>query len=157
MQSESSRPAQELWARVRIGAPDECWPYIGPINDNGYGRFRRYGHERAHRAAYAFTYGPIPAGLYVLHRCDNRPCCNPAHLFLGSKLDNSHDMFAKGRERLPFGGPDGRRKIGPAQAQDIIAKYRTGGVRQVDLASEYGISQAHVSQIVLGKQWKEAS
>jgi hypothetical protein len=77
----------------------DCWVWQGYRNEHGYGRLwapKRY----VHRAAYEAFVGPIPAGLNVLHRCDNPPCCNPAHLFLGTRADNARDMLAKGRGAL---------------------------------------------------------
>lgn len=58
------------------------------------------GHERAHRAAWVEASGPIPLGILVCHRCDNPPCCNPAHLFLGTQSDNIKDGYAKGRIKV---------------------------------------------------------
>lgn len=93
-----------LWSRVVKGGPDECWEYQG-ARARGYGRI--YGNlqiavgggkaMQVTRAVYESIHGPIPSGLIVMHTCDNRPCCNPAHLKLGTKQDNSLDMHNKGR------------------------------------------------------------
>lgn len=77
---------------------DGCWIYTGNKDADGYGRLVRGGKwVRAHRYAYALTKGPIPDGMMVCHTCDNRPCCNPAHLFVGTATDNNRDREAKGR------------------------------------------------------------
>lgn len=86
---------EKFWAKVDRRGPDECWPWLGCLSTMGYGRAGKKGY--AHRLAWRLMRGPIPAGHYVLHRCDNPPCCNPSHLFLGDAAANARDMAAKGR------------------------------------------------------------
>lgn len=90
-----------FWAKVdRSGGPEGCWPWLGVRNASGHGRVNR---ERGsplytHRVAYELSSGVrLAKGDLVCHRCDNPPCCNPAHLFVGTAADNIHDMVAKGR------------------------------------------------------------
>jgi hypothetical protein len=99
-------PVEErFWAKARIG--DDCWEWQSGQNGNGYGCFGMDGKTfRAHRVAWLFTNGPIPKGegyhgTCVLHRCDNRLCVKPSHLFLGTPLDNVRDCMAKGRANFP--------------------------------------------------------
>jgi hypothetical protein len=90
-----------FWEKVQKG--DGCWVWSGGLI-SGYGRFVvRHGlYVRAYRFSYELANGPIPDGLFVCHRCDNPPCVNPAHLFLGTCKDNFEDMRAKGRGRNPI-------------------------------------------------------
>jgi hypothetical protein len=97
--------APRFWKHVQIGAESECWPWLGAIADNGYGRFKRGGDRgvaQAHRVAWALANEQdVPDGLHVLHSCDNRPCCNPAHLRAGSQRENVREAYDKGRMRTP--------------------------------------------------------
>lgn len=79
-----------------------CWEWIGTITNEGYGVFgAEGGFSSAHRFSWKIHYGDIPDGLLVLHKCDNRRCVNPEHLFLGTQSDNMRDKIAKGRRRVP--------------------------------------------------------
>ena len=86
-----------FWQNVAVRSPNECWEWRGSRYPTGYGRVRPT--QYAHRLAWGYTHGPIPAGLHVLHHCDNPPCCNPAHLWVGTPADNMRDRDLKGRGR----------------------------------------------------------
>src|SRR5579864_1033523 len=98
----SSQFATNFWSRVsNFGKPNMCWVWTASCYRNGYGQVsHNYQKLLAHRVAYELARGPIPENLLVLHRCDNRPCCNPAHLWLGTHRDNLVDMHNKGRANL---------------------------------------------------------
>lgn len=94
---------ERFWPKVAKRGPDECWEWTASRTPQGYGKIgRRKGESPAiaSRVSWEMHNGPIPDGLHVLHRCDNPPCVNPAHLFLGTNADNQRDMRAKGRGRL---------------------------------------------------------
>ncbi len=100
MHSRLKRPLPDrLWPKVQRGEPGECWNWLGAKNGNGYGRIAAETGRRVypHRVAWELTNGPIPAGLFACHSCDNPLCCNPAHIFIGTHTDNMRDMHAKGR------------------------------------------------------------
>ncbi len=98
-----------FWSQVDRSVPDDCWPWAGKRDRHNYGYFYVKSDKKtmgAHRWAWKFAVGAIPEGMFVCHRCDNPPCCNPAHLFVGSHKANTADMLAKGRQSR---GPRPRR------------------------------------------------
>lgn len=104
-QDESLRLRFERHVDCR--GPDDCWPWTAGRDRDGYGKFKiAKKQNRAHRVAFALATGQQPGELWVLHRCDNPPCVNPAHLFLGTIADNVADMVAKGRNYIPAGPRD---------------------------------------------------
>jgi hypothetical protein len=103
---QSTKLQNRFWVKVVANAPDVCWPWTGALTHNGYGKFSigPRGAQRvvrSHRLVWEMVYGNVPNGMQVLHRCDNRRCCNPEHLFLGTNLDNVADKLAKNRQARP--------------------------------------------------------
>ena len=137
-----------FWANVEKRGPDDCWPWVGPLWPNDYGRFLDRG---AHRFAWIFANGPIPDGLHVLHRCDWPPCCNPAHLFLGTHLDNMRDKSAKGR--ATFGERHHASRLTEAAVREARHLYAQGGVTLRQLADRYGVSREAVGRAVNRVNW----
>jgi hypothetical protein len=158
-------------SRVSVAGPGECWLWHARLWKSGYGSFSVNGRdERAHRVAWALANGPIPEGMCVLHRCDNPPCCNPAHLFLGTPAVNARDRSAKGRsatgarhgsrthpEMVPC--MKGERNPSAKLTARVVRKIRDSFTGRLGEMSEFavlhGVSVSTVSNILAGKVWKQ--
>lgn len=152
--SDNARAALRVWNRLdkRSCAPDRCWPLLNAVGEGvpGYGAiYVGKRHLRAHRVIWEYFKGPIAKGLVVCHSCDNPPCCNPSHLFLGTQKDNVQDMISKGR-RGNVGFPT---KLSADDIKEIMNRIETERPRPryQDLAAEYEISVSYLKQLVRGK------
>jgi hypothetical protein len=141
---------QRFWAKVEKTAT--CWVWTACRHPQGYGQFGCAGRiVKAHRVAWELTHGPIPDGLQVCHRCDNPPCVNPDHLFLGTQRDNNHDCIAKGRAKNLRGAAHGRARL---SAEDVLAIRATHPAASYSaLARHYGVSKATIAAVVQGRNW----
>ena len=162
--------APRFWAKVNKS--DGCWLWTSSTTRHGYGRFnfgRSSGKTRvvtASRVAWELTHGPIPDGLSVLHRCDNPPCVNPDHLFLGTQADNNRDAAAKGRFNTPACVERSRRSsviarvaarakcpgLTPEQLEEVRELRRTARLTYRALATMFGVSQTTAFCAVKGRQ-----
>lgn len=154
-----------FWAKV-TKSPG-CWEWRGYCNPGGYGRLNRSGvYTLAHRYAWQELVGAIPAGMDLCHTCDNPPCVNPDHLFLGTRAENMADAARKGRttsgdrnpariyrERMPRGSRNNRAKWTEADIIEI-RRLHASGIRQVRIAEQTGMSQTNVSRIVRRTHWR---
>lgn len=135
-------PAKRFRERLKTEAG--CLVYTGLRTRKGYGYVWFDGKNVfTHRLAWQLANGPIPRGLCVLHRCDNRACCKPEHLFLGTLADNNRDMASKAR---------GRAKLTPQQVREIRTRYASGESSNA-LAEEFGVAQSTTRHIVTGRSW----
>lgn len=147
---------ERFWEKVKRGGKGECWEWQAARNAKGYGRLTsgRGVNLKAHRVAYALSNGGFVADdTKVLHECDNPPCCNPNHLFVGSAKDNTADMIRKGRESAPprsFGASHHNAKFDEAAARAIIEDPRTLHV----IAADYGVSWMTVFRLKHRQTWK---
>lgn len=137
-----------------------CWEWQRSFGSDGYGQLY-IGTGRncrkktsAHRFSYERHNGRIPDGLHVCHRCDNKACVNPAHLFLGTNTENRRDSVAKGRAAK--GERHGRCKLAVGDVDRIRDIARVGGVSHAEIASHFGISQTQASRIIRGARWAHA-
>jgi hypothetical protein len=130
-----------FWAKVERRGFNDCWPWLGCTTATGYGVTSLAGRTvTAHRKAYVLAHGATDAAC-ICHTCDNPPCCNPAHLWAGSVLENMRDKIGKGRAHFaPL-----------TEAQARRAKFGTEKI--CDLAREFGVSETAVSFIRSGRRW----
>lgn len=148
-----------FWLRVdRSGGPDACWPWTGAITSKWhYGCTQWQGRVLgAHKVAWVLTNGPVPDGLCVLHKCDNRPCCNPKHHFLGTKTDNMADCKAK--KRHVHGERNFHAILTEKEVLQIRAEYRSDahGYRSnaAELAARYGVKVPSIKSVVKRRSWR---
>lgn len=143
---------KRFWRKV--AKSDACWRWLGKPMSVGYGYFsttsngeRKDGY--AHRTSWEIHYGAIPDGLCVLHRCDNRMCVNPAHLFLGTRAENQQDAANKGR--MPHGPAHWNTKLSEADVSTIIDRIAAGETHAT-IASTYGVSRQAITNISIGRR-----
>ncbi len=164
--SAKRRPiAERFWEKVDKRGPNECWPWTACRTSDGYGQISEGTPSRkmlgAHCVSYEIHNGSIPPGegyhgTCVCHTCDNPPCVNPAHLFLGTIADDLRDMRKKGRGYTPKREAHGRAKLTEGQVieirRDYVKRSRTYGTPA--LARKYNVSHTAIWDIVRGENWK---
>jgi hypothetical protein len=141
-----------FWDRVQKGPT--CWEWKGDRGHQRYGRISiRRRHEYAHRVAWELTNGPVPAGMCVMHRCDNTWCVRPDHLELGTPAENMGDMKAKGRARSGGRWNPGLPKLTMEAARTIRREAAT--TTQAQQARRFGVSPRAIQLVLEGRSWKE--
>jgi hypothetical protein len=148
-----------LWNKFKI--INGCWIWIRERDKDGYGEISVHGIKRqklkAHRVSWEVFKGPIPLGLNVLHKCDNPPCINPDHLFLGTQKDNIQDMITKGRKVIVpglKGEANPTSKLKSEQVKKIKSMLAQGIVAGV-IAKEFGVARSTISMINIGRLWRD--
>ena len=151
---------QRFWSKVNKtpgqGPQGECWIWTAYCNKDGYGQLG-FGSlvTSAHRVSYELVHGPI-GNTYtdcILHRCDNPPCVNPDHLFIGTRIDNVADMNSKGRAAGAPGLQNGRVILTPEQ----VAEIRSSNATNVALGIKYGVAPTTISAARRGRNWQPKS
>lgn len=135
--------SRRFWGRVARGTEHQCWPWQGGTRVRGYGQVHQGGKGRAaHRVALELTGTHIPSGALVTHDCDNPPCCNPAHLRLGTPESNMVEMVQRGRNR------SGTQKLSRCDEAQIVSSYRSGHVSQRALGHRFGVRQSTIWKVL---------
>jgi hypothetical protein len=138
----TEREKSRFWGKVIPS--DECWEWTGYTVRSGYGMLNLRGDNfLAHRISWLITNGTDPFPLFVLHKCDNRKCCRPSHLFLGTNRENSLDSCKKGRRPHKLNG----------ESVKAIRGLLKDGVPQRTIASKFGVAQSSIYDINIGKTW----
>lgn len=149
-------PTMPISEKLRIHSrrDGDCLVWTRYCHTGGYGYMRIKGRACfVHRLAWELMNGPIPKGLWVLHKCDNPPCFNVNHLFLGSHIDNERDKINKNRQAI--GSRHGRSKLTEEDVISIRNNYANNTVSQYLLAKKYGVCQAQISNIIRKKKWSQ--
>ena len=158
-----------FWSKIDCSVgPDSCWLWVASVDSRGYGQIGVAGKlVLAHRLAYELEVGP-PGALCVLHRCDVPRCCNPKHLFLGTKKDNSDDMIAKGRARKATGDanasrlyperrPRGEKHHGAKLTREDVLLIRSSAESGPTLAKKFGVDRSNINCIRRGDTWRDVA
>ena len=155
----SEKDIARFWSKVEIGNPDECWEWKGAASKDGYGQFSvgnfiKRSSARSNRVSWTINFGEIPNGLFICHKCDNRSCVNPSHLFLGTPKDNMVDMARKGRTGVSLGEKHGISKLKEEQVLEI-RKMLENRLTQREISEKFGVSQSAIYKIGKGLTWQD--
>lgn len=139
---------ERFWEKVE--RTEGCWIWKGYRYPKGHGEFSLNNKSVcAHRVSWVLTFGEIPEGLWVLHRCDNRPCVRPDHLFLGTKYDNVRDCVSKNRQAK--GTSHGMAKLTPETVIQIRSSFPSKSIAQ--LAKEFNVTKGNIQFVIDRKTW----
>lgn len=144
-----------FWDKVDKNETDECWNWKAGTQSKGYGSFGigNGNTALAHRVAFELAFGENLEGLCVMHSCDNRICCNPNHLKLGSIADNNRDMISKGRQAR--GMQNGRSQLTYDNIISMRSDFQAKEENLKELSEEYGIHYNTARNTIHGKTWKD--
>ena len=144
---------ERFWRNVSQGPGMACWLWTASTERAGYGHMRvGKTMKKCHRISWEIHHGKIPAGLYVLHRCDVPACVNPKHLWLGTLTDNNRDRETKGRGRQPKGSKSGRSKL--TEAEVPLIRQRGLQENAMQIALDYPVTATAIRFILQRKVWR---
>lgn len=139
---------ERFWSKVDKSG--DCWLWTAYLDANRYGHFSiKRCRKSAHRVSYAFSVGQIPEGKQVLHHCDNPPCVNPDHLFLGTHDDNMADKKAKGR--APIGSNNGNSSL---VESDVVVIRKIKGITRWRMAEIFGVHKSTIDRVLANTIWR---
>lgn len=151
---------ERFWSKIKFGEPDECWEWQASVGSHGYGMFGLGWVNKKSRVTTVHTYifkclfGMYSKKLWVLHTCDNRKCCNPSHLWLGTQQQNNADMVEKGRARKAIGSKAGKAILNEEKVIEIKRRILIGNEAQKEIAIEFGVKPCVISNIKRNVIWK---
>lgn len=152
----NSKIENQFWSKVNKLSKNECWEWQGSLYKSGYGSFNfEYRGENTHRVAWKLINGKIEDNLHILHKCDNRKCVNPDHLFLGTHLDNMQDKVLKNRQYRPIGIKNPSCKLTEIDVANIRSEYQLEKPTHSALAHKYNVTKGCITHILNNKTWKE--
>lgn len=152
--SPEQKDIKRFWKKVLVYGENHCWEFQGCKLKNGYGRISINGKvELAHRVSWKISNNEIPEGMCILHKCDNRICVNPNHLFIGTKKDNAEDRDKKGRQASRKGELNGRSVLTKDQVEKIKS-FPTGFGYCNELAKRFNVNKQVIFKIKHGKTWR---
>ncbi len=160
----SKNVARRFWSKIQKGSHDACWPYTGTLTTSRHGRFKIAGVSYSpHRISWQLANGPIPVGLYICHRCDNPPCCNPRHLVAETARWNAMDAVRKGRMTHPIMTESRRRALcGESSATAVYTEiqilemhrlHNQDGLSGYAIAKRLGKHKGHIYDILKWRYW----
>lgn len=158
MGHRTKRPLKDRFFE-KVKRTSGCWIWMASLDHQGYGQFAittlsgsgNYKPYKAHRIAWELRYGPIKNGLHVCHKCDNRKCVNPDHLFLGNIQDNMNDKLLKGRQ--PRGEKCYNSKLNELNVLEIRKLYATKTITMKKIGEKFGVSMSSIRQLLSGRSW----
>ncbi len=149
---KNGTPAERLQGKYAV-AETGCWEWTAALDERGYGQMHMPAPNRmvrAHRIAWLVHRGEIPAGLHVLHRCDNRRCINPEHLYLGTHQQNMRDRQERGRTDRHIGSANGRARL----TEEQVARIKRDDRWPRFIAKDYGVTVHSIKNIKYGVTWR---
>lgn len=157
MHTYDDKTIERFWSKVDKRGPDDCWPWKGATGQSGYGQLRRTSSRKlvcTHRMAIEIATDTNLDSLWALHKCDNPPCCNPKHLYAGTRSDNMRDVVERHRikPRDQRGEKGGRAKITNDDVR-LIVKMIRDGLNNKEIAKVFGLTHSMISAIRLKKAW----